>query len=105
MKVQIILVLQTFYLVKSQAHILKGDSMLVFTIPYEKGWHIKIDGESVNHSRVLYVLTGVSVQEGEHTIEMRYVPQGIVLGTIISFIALILLISLYLHFGKSVLKE
>lgn len=83
----------------------KEDSMLVLTIPYEKGWHIKIDGESVNHSRVLYVLTGVSVQEGEHTIEMRYVPQGIVLGTIISFIALILLISLYLHFGKSVLKE
>ena len=79
--------------------------MLVFTIPYEKGWHIKIDGESVNHSRVLYVLTGVSVQEGEHTIEMRYVPQGIVLGTIISFTALILLISLYLHFGKSILKK
>ena len=61
--------------------------MLVFTIPYEKGWHIKIDGESVNHSRVLYVLTGVSVLEGEHTIEMRYVPEGLAAGIIISIIS------------------
>ena len=79
--------------------------MLVFTIPYEKGWHIKIDGESVNHSRVLYVLTGVSVLEGEHTIEMRYVPEGLAAGIIISIISVLLLAGMYLHLRRSVLKE
>lgn len=83
----------------------KEDSMLVFTIPYEKGWHIKIDGKSVDQKKVLYVLMGFSVSEGEHTVEMRYIPEGLAAGIIISLIGIVLLAWMYLHLRKSVLKE
>lgn len=66
------------------------NGMLVFSIPDEKGWEVKIDGKKVSHERVLYVLMGVETEAGEHTIDMKYVPEGLLFGCIISAIAFII---------------
>ena len=40
----------------------------------EKGWKAYIDGERVEHMRVNYVLRGMKIPEGEHTIHFKFEP-------------------------------
>lgn len=88
---------------KTSSHIVgkynaTNDGILILSIPDENGWKIKIDGETVPHKKVLYVLMGVETTAGEHTIDMRYIPEGLVLGTIFSVLAMC--ICFYLLYDK-----
>lgn len=71
--------------------------MIVFSMPYDKGWKVTIDGNEVNTKRVLDVLMAIDVTPGEHIIEMRYIPEGFIVGAIISIISIALLIIIYLY--------
>ena len=68
------------------------DDMLFVSIPYDRGWHITVDGEKAESEKVLGVLTGVRLNKGKHSIDMRYVPRGLLVGTIISLAGIVLLI-------------
>jgi len=70
----------------------KEEKTLVMTLPYDKGWHIRVDGKKVDSERILDVLTGVSISKGEHEIEMQYIPQGLIPGLIITLLGIVLLI-------------
>ncbi len=68
------------------------DGVLVTSIPYEKGWTMKIDGEK----RSISELTGdlwisASLDEGKHDIELHFRPPGFIAGLIISIVASALL--------------
>ena len=63
---------------------------LLFTIPYDKGWHIKVDGKSVKQREELSALMAIDVTGGTHEIEMIYVPQGLLVGAIVTVITMIL---------------
>lgn len=81
----------------SSSHIKGGintseDSMFLMTIPYDKGWSIKVDGKKVEQKPALSALTAIDVTKGEHEIEMIYIPQGMIIGAIVSVISLILII-------------
>ena len=65
-----------------------GDSLLVLTIPYDTGWHITLDGETVQAREVQGCLTAIPVTAGEHTLAMRYRPPGLLPGACISLAAL-----------------
>lgn len=54
----------------------EGKENLVFSIPYEKGWRIKIDGELMEQREVLGALMAVKLAPGTHIIDMRYIPEG-----------------------------
>lgn len=64
------------------------DGILLFSMPYDKGWKIKIDGAKVTQEELLSALMGVEISKGEHIIEMNYVPVGLIPGIIISLITL-----------------
>lgn len=66
------------------------DGILYLSIPYEKGWTVKVDGEEVRTAKVLHSMLGAEVSAGHHTIELEYIPEGLVTGVIISGTALIL---------------
>lgn len=59
------------------------------TIPYDEGWHLKVDGESVDIYKSLDALIAFDIDEaGEHYIELTYRPTAYVLGLTVSIISL-----------------
>ena len=62
---------------------------IVFTIPYEDDWSVKVDGKRVKPIKVMDALMAVRAGSGEHSIELRYIPRGLLVGTPISIVSLI----------------
>lgn len=72
---------------------------LLCTIPYDEGWHIKVDGVAVEAVETGNLMA-IPVEPGEHRVELRYIPQGLYLGLGIMALALLirLIPFLCLHF-------
>ena len=66
------------------------DGILYLSMPYEKGWTVYVDGEKTETTKVLHSMLGAKVSAGQHTIELKYIPEGFVCGVIVSGSALIL---------------
>ena len=59
----------------------KANQFAVFSeIYYDKGWDAYLDGNKVPYCRVDYLLRGMPVPAGEHTIEFRFEPHSYALG-------------------------
>ena len=58
---------------------------------YDKGWNAYVDGTLTPHFRCDYVLRGMAVPAGKHTIEYRFEPSVVATGEKISLVSSILL--------------
>ena len=85
---------------KGHFEIREDNKLLLLTIPYDKNWVIKIDGEVQKQIKVLNMLTGIKVEKGSHTIEMRYRQKGFLTGSIISGLTLIILTGILIRRRK-----
>lgn len=73
----------------------QNDGFAVFSENYYgHGWQAYIDGKEVEHYRVDYVLRGMPVPAGQHSIEFKFDPQVVKTGGSISLASSILLILL-----------
>ena len=71
----------------------KENTYILFTIPYDKGWKIAVDGKKINTIVMQDALMGVLIDSpGEHEITMNFVPYGFYAGVIISASGIILFI-------------
>lgn len=61
---------------------------------YDKGWEAYIDGEKSEHFRVDYILRGLVVPEGQHSIVFEFKPKTFYQGEKISYTSSIFLILL-----------
>jgi len=69
----------------------KTNQFAVFSeIYYDKGWNAFIDGKPTTYCRVNYVLRGMPVPAGDHTIEFRFEPKTYILGNQLSVWAAII---------------
>lgn len=68
---------------------------LICTVPFEKGWKIKVDGKAVAAEKAVTGLTAVPVEPGTHEIEMVYVPQGLYPGIAVSLAGILILLLFY----------
>ncbi|XME03090.1 YfhO family protein [Lachnospiraceae bacterium C1.1] len=70
---------------------LSADGHLVFQIPYEKGWTLKVDGieKEIETFDSLYIST--PLEAGHHRIELSFYPEGFNEGLIISLLAVLLI--------------
>lgn len=70
------------------------DGLLYLSVPYSKGWTIKIDGKETEFTKANSAFIGVPITKGSHVIEMTYVTPYFKLGMTISIISLIICIAL-----------
>ena len=69
---------------------LENSKMLFFTIPYDKAWKIKVNGQTEILSRVNIGFSGIVLPKGIHEIELYYVPQYSQITGPVSIISVIL---------------
>lgn len=83
------------------------DGFAVFSeVYYPKGWKIYIDGKEANHMRVNYILRGMLIPAGNHTIEFKFDPDVVKTGSKITLASsilfgLLLLGGLFYEFKKT----
>ena len=81
---------------------LSKTKLLFFTIPFDKGWKIKVDGKKETLQRVNFGFTGIVLPKGKHQIELFYIPQYYVISNIISLLSVIIF---WLYLGYFFLKK
>ncbi|MFV8361224.1 YfhO family protein [Flavobacterium sp. LS1P3] len=81
-----------------------NEGLAVFSeMYYGKGWNAYIDGKSVEHIRVDYVLRGLQIPAGKHKIEFKFEPQVVNTGstiTLISSIGILILLVGGIYFER-----
>ena len=77
---------------------------LFLTIPYDEGWTVTVDGKEAITRPVWKAFTGVELTAGTHTVELRYYPQGLHEGLLISggalFVLVVIVASMYIRKKK-----
>lgn len=63
------------------------DQTLFFSIPYDSGWQIKVDGKTVKSCRIGDAFLGVKLSSGKHKVSLKYTPAGFSVGWKISAVA------------------
>ncbi len=61
-----------------------GNQMFFTSIPYEKGWTVKVDGKKTAVREVAGGFMGVELMPGTHTVEMSFFPAGMALGILLA---------------------
>ena len=74
---------------------LKKDAMVFFSIPYDKGWRVRVNGKRVEPEKINMGFIGILLKKGFYNIELEYVPPYFYAGIIISIISLIFICFLY----------
>ena len=64
------------------------DALLFTSIPHDRGWTVRIDGEKVETVTVFDYLLAVPLEAGEHTVELSYTAPGFTAGLVISLVSL-----------------
>lgn len=76
------------------------DGLFYTSIPYEKGWTAKVDGKAVEITPVGKAMLAFDLTAGTHTVEISFMPAGLVPGVAISIVGLALLIAISILLPK-----
>ncbi len=66
------------------------DGIMFFSIPYEKGWSVYVDGEKAETFALAQAMLGARIPAGQHEIELKYIPEGFIPGTTATGISVVL---------------
>lgn len=73
-----------------------ADGTFMFSIPYDAGWSVYIDGQKCDTYSVFEALLATNITAGEHTVELKYTPVNYILGCILSVLCIIILVAIAL---------
>ena len=68
---------------------------IAWTLPYNEGWNIYVDGTKTDAKKMMGFLMAVDVSPGVHELRMKYAPPFLLLGGIVSVISLIMFLFMY----------
>lgn len=77
--------------------------VLYMSVLYTPGWQVYIDGERAETFEVNTAFTGVEVEAGAHTIEMKYRPPGFIISVCLSVTGITALI--FMEIVKLIKRE
>ncbi|WP_433745070.1 YfhO family protein [Falsibacillus pallidus] len=75
----------------------ENGGLLYMSIPYSKGWKVKVDGKEVKPIETNFAFIGVPITRGDHKVELTYVTPYFKIGLSISLITLLACIVYYLY--------
>ena len=67
---------------------------LFFSIPFDEGWHVKVNGADAKLYRINAGLTGLPITKGNNKVELTFEPRLKAKGAAISIAALIVFFAL-----------
>ena len=83
--------------------------MILTTITYDEGWQVYVDGERTEIYRALDALVAFDIpDEGEHTVELKYMPSAFSLGIKLSVAGLTVFVAIIIVdtvLKKTILKN
>lgn len=71
------------------------NEILFTTIPYDRGWRVKVNGKNSVPLETLDSLMAIELESGQQEISLKFIPYGSISGIIISLLSLITLYYLY----------
>ena len=72
---------------------MENDNLVLFSVPYDKGFSATVDGEPAKVERADFGLTAVFVPQGTHEIRFTYLPHGFVPASAVSILTALVLIA------------
>ncbi len=75
---------------------LEKSGQLVISIPMEKGWELKVNGEETPIDTFKDTFMAVSLDVGSYDIELQFTPPGVKEGLLVSGTSLVILVLCYL---------
>lgn len=73
-----------------------SNGIMMFSIPYDGGWSVYVDGKKADTFAIKDALLGISLSAGEHTIVLKYMPVHLIKGCILTLLCIIILIAVHL---------
>lgn len=70
----------------------EDNQVLFLSVPWDKGWNIKVDGQTVKPLKIMGAFIGIPLSQGEYEISMKFIPKGFKIGMFISMISIILFV-------------
>ena len=70
---------------------------LFTSIPYDKGWTLKVDGKKADYYKVCGAFIGADLDVGEHEIEFIYTPEGLYIGISVTLVSMLVFILGLMH--------
>jgi len=74
--------------------------IMFFSIPFDKGWHAKIDGRTTRLHRANFGFTGLPVEAGDHRIELSFEPPFWRVGLAVTLVGLIIYVGLLVGYSR-----
>ncbi|KHE72983.1 YfhO family protein, partial [Halobacillus sp. BBL2006] len=68
----------------------KSDRYLTIPVPYEKGWHVEVNGEQKEVLKANYAFLGVELEEGKNEISFTYRPPYFSIVAVVSLLSLMI---------------
>ena len=70
---------------------LSDPGVLMTSIPYDKGWEVSVDGVKVTPRKGFKAFLAIDMQPGTHSVEFKYMPQGLIYGALGTLSGLLIL--------------
>lgn len=81
-----------------------SDKLLCLSLPYTAGWTAYVDGEKTEILKANLMYSGLALEAGKHTIELRYRTPGLRIGMMISVLGALVLIYIEVKNNKRLNK-
>lgn len=92
--------------IEGTINIEQDEAYVLFTIPYDAGWNIEVDGNLVEQVSVLSdTLMAIPLTSGQHTVQLTYFPRSIVYGSITTAVGIVSLIGVVVFERKKHFKN